>query len=575
VFEEEANAGESEEWIDESYVSELPPPRRAGATRSKNAGRRPGQMPSGIWVLIGAGICLAMIAVVVPLVVPLVLNRRGGEATVDAAGGVGPTVNPGAPVTDKECVVFATALEEAVEKDDHAAFQKLMNYGAVIDKALHGLELTEKQMQELSQGISSAFPKAASQLFVDVKEGSYEHLHTLSDGEIKQVLFRLNGESGLNYHRFDLIRNSAGKIVSGDQYIFASGEYLSTSLRRMMLPAVANINATLLDRLTGRENAIVKNVVQIARFNAAVQAGRHREVLREYSSFPESLRSGKSILLMRLKSAQEVSESEHVVALADFQKHYPNDDCLNLLLIDYHLLKKQFGKCYEVIDRLDRSVEGDLFLETLRATIMLAEGRNAEARRTLTPLLNNERLGKIAHEAMLDVDLAERNHKATVATLQTLQQEYGYDFGNLSAIPEFAEFVESPEYRQWRSGVANESVVQTVPSMSRESSVDVTARPSEAATKPQPPTEPKPESRPKPKPETQPEISLKTFKSVYSSFTRGIVRKNVTDAATQVAQLEGYNELIATLEEVVQDDAMIDAENYFTAAFCALGGRRQ
>jgi hypothetical protein len=91
---------------------------------------------------------------------------------------------------------------------------------------------------------------------------------------------------------------------------------------------------------------------------------------------------------------------------------------------------------------------GDPFIEWLRATIMLTEGRHAEARNTLTPLLNDERFGGDAHVSMLDVDLAEQNHRAT---LTTLRDDYGYEWKNLEGVVDFAEFVKSTEYQEWAS----------------------------------------------------------------------------------------------------------------------------
>ena len=69
--------------------------------------------------------------------------------------------------------------------------------------------------------------------------------------------------------------------------------------------------------------------------------------------------------------------------LEDFRKYYSQDPCLDLLLIDYYTLKKDYAQAIPCVDRLDKSVGGDPYLNVLRAASTSAAGHLNEACRGL------------------------------------------------------------------------------------------------------------------------------------------------------------------------------------------------
>ncbi len=90
-----------------------------------------------------------------------------------------------------------------------------------------------------------------------------------------------------------------------------------------------------------------------------INQGKNPEALAQLKGLlrPET-KKRKSILLLRLRAAQASDEKEYAEVLEDFRKLYPNDACLDLLLIDYYTLKKDFPRALESIDRLDRGLWG-------------------------------------------------------------------------------------------------------------------------------------------------------------------------------------------------------------------------
>lgn len=47
------------------------------------------------------------------------------------------------------------------------------------------------------------------------------------------------------------------------------------------------------------------------------------------------------------------------------------------------------------------------------------------------------------------VALKRQEHSQVVKLLTILQNDYGIEFGDLTTLPEYAEFVKSPEYKEW------------------------------------------------------------------------------------------------------------------------------
>src|SRR5262249_28428818 len=146
-------------------------------------------------------------------------------------------------ITEQEARDFATALTEAAKEGDKDTFLKLIDWGAICDKATEIPNLPElvKARTNFKTGVISAVNKSGGMLtpIHDAIEqgGSYKALRIDVKDKVPTVLFRLNlpGGGGVNYHRYSLVRKSDG-VVAINLFIFLSAENVSDSLRRNWLP---------------------------------------------------------------------------------------------------------------------------------------------------------------------------------------------------------------------------------------------------------------------------------------------------------------------------------------------------
>jgi hypothetical protein len=296
----------------------------------------------------------------------------------------------------------------------------------------------------------------ASQLVNVVSQGGSVRLLRVHDvGDEKRALFRmLSQEVGVNYHDMVLVKRS-GRVQAVDVYVFATAEKISDTTRRLYLMAAAGSSQTLVGKLVGGEGEFVKHAEDFKRMSENAQAGRFQKVLDGYHGLPKSMREEKAVMMMRVMAAQRISEDEYAQAIAEFRKNHPNDACLDMLSIDGYLLRKKHELALECVDRLDKAVGGDPYLNSLRSGINADRENWAEARRFAQKAVEGAPDLPEGYWQMVAVTLGEKKHAETAKWLTTIEEKFNLQMNNLESTPEYGEFIKSPEYRSWKESRGN------------------------------------------------------------------------------------------------------------------------
>lgn len=239
--------------------------------------------------------------------------------------------------------------------------------------------------------------------------------------------------------------------MSGDVYVFLTGEYISTTLRRAYVPLAAQENSGILSRLSQLDRDTVAINQVLPQLNAAQQAGDHARILQIIDGLPQAARQQKFVLILRFNAAQKVNEVEYLKTLEEIQQWFPNDPGMDMIKLDYYVMKKDYSAAQDIVDRLDKAIQGDPHLELVRANIFLKSQKYPEALAKAQILVDgaDARLVGSGHQVKLEVAVATNDHAATLVELITLTDEYGWMFQNLTTFPTYAEFVKSPEYAEW------------------------------------------------------------------------------------------------------------------------------
>jgi tetratricopeptide (TPR) repeat protein len=123
-----------------------------------------------------------------------------------------------------------------------------------------------------------------------------------------------------------------------------------------------------------------------------------------------------------------------------------------MVSIDYLFLKNKFDDLIQCLDRIDQAVGGDPYLNVLRGNAHAAAGRFAAARTAHEAAIKAEPDLTEAYTARISLALMEKNHEDTLKWLKAVVEQRGIQIKDLTKVPEYAEFVTSPQYpefKQW------------------------------------------------------------------------------------------------------------------------------
>ncbi len=355
--------------------------------------------------------------------------------------------------SDDECLAFARAYEQALVEQDVEAVSSMFDWDAMLKIATANTDASEKFRQNFITGAKRGTKQGGlPEVLVNLirQGGSIRLLHVHKVGEGKRVLFRvLLSSGGVNYHDMVVIERPSGKVLAINLYAFASGEMVSQSTRRMFLAAAAHDSRSFLQKLVKSDKEYIKHIDKYGQMMQCVQTGKCKQALAIYDKLPESIREEKTAMWAYLMAAQQVDEKRYLQAIGAFRKAYPNDACLDMVLIDHYLLQGKYDRALKCIEALDKAVGGDPYLNVMRANIYVERKDLANARRLAEQTIEEAPDIVDGYWVLINVTLAERNFGDTAKWLTKIGEEFAIEFEDLTTIPEYAEFVKSPEYQKW------------------------------------------------------------------------------------------------------------------------------
>ncbi|HYF48774.1 MAG TPA: hypothetical protein VEJ63_05185 [Planctomycetota bacterium] len=357
----------------------------------------------------------------------------------------------------KETEAFAQQIEKSINSNDPTVFQKALSLPTLGERTCAGLGLSSSDKKSLIKGMSAGTSNFGNIICQAVqKNGSYALLRMRVIDDKPHALFRMLSDGAVNYHELRLNKTAQGAYEIEDAYVYMAGEWLSETMRRMLLPMVAHQNRGVLEKLRGTESAYVKNIERIGQINNLVQQGKGAEALRVYASLPAELHPDRTIQLVHVAAAQQAGEEPYAKALEEFQKFFPDAAWADLILIDAYFLTKQYAKGQNAISRLDRSLGGDPYLNVLRGSLYNLSGEPEKAKAAAQAAIQSK-LG-MPEPYLLLVELAtkEKAFAEAVVWFAKLRSDIKDKTYELEGVEGFEELVESPEYKKYISAAAEE-----------------------------------------------------------------------------------------------------------------------
>jgi tetratricopeptide (TPR) repeat protein len=355
------------------------------------------------------------------------------------------------PLTDAECEEFGRQLESHLVHGDSAFYANAFD----LDKLLRRILPDEDQTNNWQEKLSDFQKHFRDEIIKGVSQAEQsKFLRVRRDGGEPRVLMRFAGESyGVNYHELNVERGTGGKLSITDAFIFSTGEKISDLMKRTMLPFVAEANKSLLQRLFGDKPDLVRYGTQYGQMFELQKEGKHKEALDIYAQLPPSLQHEKFILVIRLKT--EPTDPDYIAALDLWRSLYPRDPSIDLVSMDAFVSRKQYSEALACLDRLDKSVGGDPYLNLQRAMIFTLMEEPDKANEAAGQAFEQEPTLVAAGFIKFDFLAKEKKYDECILLLDLMVAKSGCSKGILARAIEKkqknADFIHSEQYHKWRN----------------------------------------------------------------------------------------------------------------------------
>lgn len=356
-------------------------------------------------------------------------------------------------MTDEECLALFKSLKSALDAGDASKFNSHIDWVAMLNRATANLGTEQDREQIKSGALTSLTSQNAfgNELVKNVKGGgSFDLLRLKNQRGRRTALVRfLLAGGALNYFELELVREPDRQIKIVDIYPFAAGELMSQTLRRGFIPVVARTSQTLIEKLTKGEGDYLKSLNEILEMTKALSTDRPQDALAIYGKLPPSVQKDKTVLMVRLRAALAVNEAEYAAAIEAIRTNFPQDPALDLIALDGYFMKKQYAEALAGIDRLDKSVGGDPYLNVLRANTYVEQGDLNKARDFAEQGVAGAPQVLATHWALVTLTLRQEDYAATLAELKNIRRNFRLQFGDMTKVREYAGFCKSPQYQEW------------------------------------------------------------------------------------------------------------------------------
>ncbi len=233
-----------------------------------------------------------------------------------------------------------------------------------------------------------------------------------------------------------------------DVFTFSTGERFSETFRRLFTTVAAQANQGLVDRLLGKDRDLVVHADKLQAMTKLAQEGHYEEAVKAFYALPASLKKERMALVLRMQAAANLSPEENEKAVTEFEKAYPGDPALALFSIDVAFNKKDYTGALSAIARLDARVR-DPFLQVFRANVFIEQKKYAEAKKAAQSAIDAEPDLADPYWSLVTVSLATKDHAETARLLDVVEKSLHLQIGDLTQLPDYAEFVKSPAYKAW------------------------------------------------------------------------------------------------------------------------------
>lgn len=361
-----------------------------------------------------------------------------------------------ANISDEEAESCGQRLTLALKDSDAEAVGRLVDYELFLDHITGGLKLDSEVKKGFRKGFLERLSQSPAGLFTATLGQRARILKIHRDQGRTKVLVRVligTAPAALTYLDLHLTRNAEGEVVIDDFYSYATGERISETLRRTILPVLASMSKTPLQKLVGGSDVMAENFQEIVRMGQSVQAGQHKQAIDTFNALPEEVKNQKFVLLLYLQATSEQNESLYKDALTRLRTHFPGDPSMKVHEIDYFLLTRELDKVLPAIEALEEGLgTEDPYLNVMRASACMELEDYDKAAEWARTAIKKEPEVEEGYWSLINISMKHKDYKSVVEGLVGLERFYPNLRDEAGEDPDYAEFLKSPEGKKWQAG---------------------------------------------------------------------------------------------------------------------------
>jgi hypothetical protein len=347
------------------------------------------------------------------------------------------------PVSEAQAKAFATSLVAAV-----ATSCDPDKIGPLVDEDALAAHVLEHSKAEGQARVVAAETMAVRHTGATVlcswlalaPDTKFSFLHLKDGAPIIRKLAKVNKTTAVTYFKLVLGTTKSDNVVRvDDAYSFTEGSTISEGLAETVDAGLKAGISSSLDLETA--------VKQIKTLRADKKPAEAMAVL---DGLPEDMRNLRSLRVLRVFVAREISTERYSQEMASVLAKYPNDPSLALIAVDEAALRKDYPGTIKQIDILDKAIGGDAFQDAVRASIYFQAGDFEQARAHAAAAVKVEPTLVRAQFSLIDAEAALHDNAAVLASLRTLASlGQTLSAAALAPLPHYVEFAKSPEFQTW------------------------------------------------------------------------------------------------------------------------------
>lgn len=379
----------------------------------------------------------------------------GGEARPVAVAPQPPrpqTITPSwPPLTEAKCQAWAKKFEEATAKGDMTYLTRNLDTNGLARRALERITVTDESLQKV-QLLTDDFLRNIGDIGESLaKSRPCKVLRTRQvSGQWSAMVRCLLKEGNVDYLGLTLAPNAAGEVQVVDVFELSSGGEWSHMLRTLALPLVVSGDPMALRSLSPADRDILNNAALLGEIYRKSETKQVGELASLISQLPPSLQNDRYLSILNVKATAELGGTTFNVAVERHQRQFPNDPSLSFVTLQKYVHNKDYAKMLEALFTLDEAVGGDPFLGTLKALAYAGIGSVPQAKQCAQQAMAKEPSLAQPRRVLAYIAIEEKNYSEAIRQFTVLERELGETIPEFRDDPDFAVFVGSPEYRNWK-----------------------------------------------------------------------------------------------------------------------------